>query len=104
MKKYVFYILAVAVVLIGGCTSKKNAPTADEKRADAATQASPATATESKPGASATPMVQGTIPPQIPEILRRPLTREEIMRLPPETRDMILRAQGQPVPSPTKKK
>ncbi|MBX3280267.1 MAG: hypothetical protein KF868_19885 [Acidobacteria bacterium] len=103
MKKYVFYILAVAVVLIGGCTSKKNAPTADEKRADAAT-ASPATATESKPGASATPMVQGTIPPQIPEILRRPLTREEIMRLPPETRDMILRAQGQPVPSPTKKK
>jgi hypothetical protein len=101
MKKYVCYVLAVAVVLIGGCTSKKNAPTADKKRADAA---APAAASEAKPGASATPMVQGTIPPQIPEILRRPLTREEIMRLPPETRDMILRAQGQPVPSPTKKK
>lgn len=103
MKKYVCYALAVAVVLIGGCTSKKTAPTADDKRAGAAA-ASPAAIGEAKPGASATPMVQGTIPPQIPEILRRPLTREEIMRLPPETRDMILRAQGQPVPSPTKKK
>jgi hypothetical protein len=50
-------------------------------------------------------VAQGTIPAQIPEMLRRPLTHEEIMKLPPETRDMILRAQGKPVPtpSPTKK-
>ncbi|MEP7272695.1 MAG: hypothetical protein ABI882_14425, partial [Acidobacteriota bacterium] len=34
----------------------------------------------------------------IPERLRRPLTREEIEKLPPETRDMILRAQGSAVP------
>lgn len=30
----------------------------------------------------------------IPERLRRPLTLEEINALPPETRDMILKAQG----------
>ena len=34
-------------------------------------------------------------PQPIPESLRRPLTREEIDRLPPEVRDMIRRAQGQ---------
>jgi NADH-quinone oxidoreductase subunit M len=45
--------------------------------------------------------------PQIPENLRRAMTKEEIMRLPPATRDMILRAQGQlppvspPPPSPS---
>ncbi len=30
----------------------------------------------------------------IPEQMRRPLTLEEINKLPPETRDMILKAQG----------
>jgi hypothetical protein len=41
------------------------------------------------------------VPNPIDERLRRALTREEIMQLPPETRDKILRAQGQPVPSPS---
>lgn len=39
----------------------------------------------------------------IPEILRRPLTRAEIDRLPPATRDMILRAQGASSDSTTSK-
>ncbi len=42
-----------------------------------------------------------SVPNPIDERLRRALTREEIMQLPPETRDKILRAQGQPVPSPS---
>lgn len=104
MKKYGIYALAVAVLVIGGCTSKKTATTGHEGHGEAAATSSPATAAAAQPSGSGTPMVQGTIPPQIPEILRRPLTPEEIMRLPPETRDMILRAQGKPVPSPTKKK
>ncbi len=35
----------------------------------------------------------------IPERLRRPLSREEIERLPPQTREMILRAQGSAAPA-----
>jgi hypothetical protein len=40
----------------------------------------------------------------IQDRLRRPLTDQEIMQLPPATRDMILKAQGKPIPTPTKKK
>jgi hypothetical protein len=41
----------------------------------------------------------------IPERLRRPLSLEEINALPPETRDMILRAQGRlPAATATPKK
>ena len=47
------------------------------------------------------PAPAGNVPNPIPESLRRPLTREEIMKLPPDVRDRILRAQGQPVPSPS---
>ena len=97
MRKIAFGVVAVLVVILGGCSRK-------------AEQSQPPT----QAGATATPAVTvaprgspgplATIPAQIPERLRRPLTREEIMKLPPETRDMILRAQGLPVPSPTKKK
>jgi hypothetical protein len=40
---------------------------------------------------------------QIPERVRRPLTLEEINQLPPEVRDMILRAQGRLPASPAPK-
>jgi NADH-quinone oxidoreductase subunit M len=46
-------------------------------------------------------LTQPGVPVTIPERLRRPMTREEIMQLPPEIRDKILRAQGQPVPTPS---
>jgi hypothetical protein len=51
---------------------------------------------------------QKALPPGIWERMTRPLTLEEINKLPPETRDMILRAQGRlpgsPSPSPAAKK
>ena len=54
--------------------------------------ASPATATKPNTEAPASAALNG-----IPEQLRRPLTRAEIDKLPPEVREMILRAQGQAV-------
>ncbi|HWQ31936.1 MAG TPA: hypothetical protein VNQ79_03565 [Blastocatellia bacterium] len=48
------------------------------------------------PAAGASPAVAATVPPAIPEALRRPLTIEQICALPPATRDMILKAQGRP--------
>ena len=59
-------------------------------------------AAQSKPGATA--QSPAAIPNSIPERLRRPLTLEEINQLPPETRDMILRAQGRLATSPAPKK
>jgi len=93
--------LVMMILIIGACTSKKTANNAQPGASPTAGSAGNA----AKPASSATPVAQGTIPAQIPEMLRRPLTHEEIMKLPPETRDMILRAQGKPVPtpSPTKK-
>ncbi len=52
---------------------------------------------EVKPVAAETPT--STALNGIPEQLRRPLTRAEIDKLPPEVREMILRAQGQAVAS-----
>ena len=102
MKRYLMLALVVMILIVGACTSKK---TANNAQPGASPAAGPANNAAAKPGTSATPVAQGTIPAQIPEMLRRPLTHEEIMKLPPETRDMILRAQGKPVPtpSPTKK-
>lgn len=50
---------------------------------------SPESAPDAKPVITDNPSFAG-----LPERLRRPLTREEIQRLPPETRDLILKAQG----------
>lgn len=44
------------------------------------------------------------LPPDLWQRMTRPLTLEEINRLPPETRDMILRAQGRLPASPAPKK
>jgi predicted small lipoprotein YifL len=43
------------------------------------------------------------LPPSVMEKLTRPLTLEEINRLPPDVRDMILRAQGRLPASPAPK-
>ena len=59
-------------------------PPADPNAAKAATQAKP-------------------LPPEFLERLKRPLTLEEINRLPPDVRDMILRAQGRLPASPAPK-
>jgi dipeptidyl aminopeptidase/acylaminoacyl peptidase len=50
---------------------------------------SPESAPDAKPAIMDNPAFGG-----LPERLRRPLTREEIQRLPPETRELILKAQG----------
>ncbi|HEX4945417.1 MAG TPA: hypothetical protein VFZ34_01975 [Blastocatellia bacterium] len=47
---------------------------------------------------------QKPLPPDLWERMTRPLTLEEINKLPPETRDMILRAQGRLPASPAPKK
>jgi hypothetical protein len=56
------------------------------------------TAQMSKDAAQAKPL-----PPALMEKLTRPLTLEEINRLPPDVRDMILRAQGRLPASPSPK-
>ena len=66
----------------------------------------PQQANAAKPGAM--PLAgQGNkplnLPPSVMEKLTRPLTREEIDRLPPEVRDTILRAQGKLPPTPAQK-
>ena len=104
MKRCLMLALVTMILIVGACTSKKTANNAQPGASPGAAGSGGGNAA-AKPGTSATPVAQGTIPAQIPEMLRRPLTHEEIMKLPPETRDMILRAQGKPVPtpSPTKK-
>lgn len=74
------------------------------------------------PGASSSPLVplapgkigkdgkqqakgdQKALPPDLWQRMTRPLSLEEINKLPPETRDMILRAQGRLPASPAPKK
>ena len=47
---------------------------------------------------------QKPLPPDLWQRMTRPLSLEEINKLPPETRDMILRAQGRLPASPAPKK
>ena len=105
MKRCLILAFVTMILIVGACTSKKAANNAQPGASPGAAGGGGGGNAAAKPGTSATPVAQGTIPAQIPEMLRRPLTHEEIMKLPPETRDMILRAQGKPVPtpSPTKK-
>lgn len=101
MTRLFFNVFAGVVLLAAGCgrSTESGKPTPSPTAAPPAAVVAPSIAVP-----SGSPAVMATIPFQIPERLRRPLTREEIMKLPPETRDMILRAQGRPLPSPTKKK
>ncbi len=100
MRRLSTALLSLAVTIASGCGGKKV-----EKAGEPSASAAPSAAiVPPAVGASAGPVVKTTIPALIPERLRRPLTDKEIMALPPETRDMILRAQGKPVPTPTKKR
>lgn len=113
-----FLLLLISItVFIGACREKAQTNAPAQASASPSPQQGvtlPANAVGSpQPGASVNPnqaiAVPGQMPKdlnQIPERLRRPLTLEEIKQLPPETRDMILKAIGQPVPagSPTPKK
>ncbi len=103
MNRFVLLLLVSTVVLSSACREK--AQTTNQPNAQAvASPAAPVVTVSPQPGASVNPNQAVAAPGQmpkslndIPERLRRPLTLEEIKQLPPETRDMILKAIGQPV-------
>ena len=108
MIRFIATTLIFAIVFTLGCSGRSS-----EGSATPTPTPTPSPVTSSAPvmgpvppvvGGSPGPSVKASIPAVIPDRLRRPLTLEEIMKLPPETRDMILRAQGRPLPSPTKKR
>ncbi len=122
-------VISVFLCSLAGCS---NQPTPTQTEAANAQPAASPTASPStmavapslampSPGSSAAPPLvppvgkdgkakgdQKALPPDIWDRMTRPLTLEEINKLPPETRDMILRAQGRlpgsPSPSPAAKK
>ena len=117
MNRLLPLFLISTALFVGACREKAqtNAPAAASVSPSPQQGVTlPATAVGSpQPGASVNPSQAIAVPGQmpkslndIPERLRRPLTLEEIKQLPPETRDMILKAIGQPVPagSPAPKK
>ena len=129
MKRYfLLFILVLATALVG-CNKAEPAPVtnvATPASSEAANVgnampvASPAIIAAS-PGAAppavkdAAPILPGKpgkdgkvasppLPPAIWDRMTKPLSDEDIKKLPPETRDMILRAQGKLPPAPTPKK
>ena len=104
-----FFVLFISVVVLSalGCREKAQSGAQPSAQASPQTAASPAPAVAASPGAANPNQAvvgPGQLPKSldaIPERLRRPLTLEEIKQLPPETRDMILKAIGQPIPSPS---
>lgn len=104
----------LAVVGLSGCREKAQTTTAPQ----ANTAATPPSTVTLPANVAGSPLPAGSVNPNqavvpgqmpksldaIPEQLRRPLTLDEIKKLPPESRDMILKAIGQPVPSATPKK
>src|SRR5204862_4900977 len=117
MSRLFLLLLISTVVFVGACREKAQTTTPPQASASPSPQQGvtlPANVVASPvPGASVNPNQAIAAPGQmpknlndIPERLRKPLTLEEIKQLPPETRDMILKAIGQPVPagSPTPKK
>jgi hypothetical protein len=116
--KQLFWLMSLLVLTafgLSGCREKAQTTTPPT----AATAAPPAQTVTLPANASGSPLPAGSVNPNqavavpgqmpksldaIPEQLRRPLTLDEIKKLPPESRDMILKAIGQPVPSPTAKK
>lgn len=116
MNRLLLLLLISIAVFVGACREKAqtNAPAASASPSpQQGVNLNTKVAASPQPGASVNPnqaiVAPGQIPKDlnsIPERLRRPLTLEEIKQLPPETRDMILKAIGQPVPagSPTPKK
>lgn len=109
-----FCLVFLAALSLSGCREKAAAPAAPA----ANVAASPAPGVNVPATVAASPLPPGTVNPgqavvpgqmpksldAIPEQLRRPLTLDEIKKLPPESRDVILKAIGQPVPAATPKK
>ena len=104
----------LAILGLSGCREKAqtSAPQANTAATPPSTVTLPANVAGSPlPAGSVNPNQAVAVPGQmpksldaIPEQLRRRLTLDEIKKLPPESRDMILKAIGQPVPSATPKK
>ena len=131
MKRYFLLSILVLAAVLAGCNKTEPAPVtnvatpAASEAADAGNAmpvASPAIIAAS-PGAvpvppavkNAAPILPGKpgkdgkiasqpLPPAIWDRMTKPLSDEDIKKLPPETRDMILRAQGKIPPAPTPKK
>jgi hypothetical protein len=102
-----FFVLFISVVGLSALGCREKAQSGAQPSAQASPQTAASPAVTASPGA-ANPnqavVAPGQLPKSldaIPERLRRPLTLEEIKQLPPETRDMILKAIGQPIPSPS---
>ena len=105
MNRFVLLLFISTVLLAGACREKAQTNTQPSAQA-APTPAAPIITVSPQPVGSVNPNQAIAVPGQqpkslndIPERLRRPLTLEEIKQLPPETRDMILKAIGQPVPA-----
>lgn len=109
-----FCLVLLAAFGLSGCREKAQAPASPS--ANAAVSPAPGA---NLPAAtvSTSPLPPGTVNPNqaiapgqaidlkaLPEQMRRPLTLEEIKNLPPESRDVILKAIGQPVPTASPKK
>ena len=130
MKRYFLLFILVLAAALAGCNKSEPAPAANVANpaaseaavAPAMPVASPSIVTAS-PGAvpvppavkNAAPILPGKpgkdgkvasqpLPPAIWDRMTKPLSDEDIKKLPPETRDMILRAQGKIPPAPTPKK
>jgi hypothetical protein len=127
MKRYFLLFILVAAAALVGCKKTEPAPVTNvatpassEAAIAPAGMSSPAIIAAS-PGAvppavkNAAPILPGKpgkdgkvasqpLPPAIWDRMTKPLSDEDIKKLPPETRDMILRAQGKIPPAPTPKK
>lgn len=117
MKRFVSLVLSPAVIslclVLAGCKGQPETKKPEAAAPAATTQSSATPQSDavnkaiseamSKPGVpapgqtkpGATPAA-AKLPPSIPESVKRPLTVEEICNLPPDARDMILKAQGRP--------
>ncbi len=127
MKRYFLLFILVAAATLVGCNKTEpapvtNVPTPAASEAVVVAPASPSIVTAS-PGAAPVPpsmknpapilpgqkgkdgkVASQPLPPAIWDRMTKPLSDEDIKKLPPETRDMILRAQGKLPPAPTPKK
>ena len=120
-RNFLFFIFAAAVIL--GCKKSEPAPavaapTPSQVAIVPAPVGSPAAAVAgSVPAAMKNPgpaipgqkgkdgkVAEQPLPPAIWDRMTKPLSDEDIKKLPPETRDMILRAQGKLPPAPSPKK
>ena len=126
MKRVLLLLLLLLFSSLIGCSKHTPAPAQDAAAQPSIASATPSPSPSAMGQASTLAMPSGAppaapnfkggkdakadqkaLPPVIGDRLYRALTLEEINQMPPETRDMILRAQGRlpasPAPSPKKK-